>query len=283
MRLICPNCGAQYEVPDSVIPETGRDVQCSNCGHTWFQHHPDDAAAAPDDLELPETDLAGTDAQGMPPEPDHEHETAPEPEPAAEAPQRRQLDPSIAEVLREEAEREARAREAERGAGLESQPDLGLAEPEDESSRRARQARERMARMKGEPEVAAPETQAEPGDEAASRRDLLPDIDEINSSLRAASDRRPAEADDYDTPVGTPELIAKKGSGFRNGFLLALLIAAAFWALYVYADPIAAKVPALKPVLGSYVAVIDQARGALDAQVKALLIKLDAMGAEATT
>ncbi|MCK5500021.1 MAG: zinc-ribbon domain-containing protein, partial [Tritonibacter mobilis] len=37
MRLICPNCGAQYEVPEDVIPENGRDVQCSNCGDTWFQ------------------------------------------------------------------------------------------------------------------------------------------------------------------------------------------------------------------------------------------------------
>lgn len=41
MRLICPNCGAQYAVDDRVIPETGRDVQCSSCGHTWFQRHPD--------------------------------------------------------------------------------------------------------------------------------------------------------------------------------------------------------------------------------------------------
>ncbi|HHB81612.1 MAG TPA: thioredoxin, partial [Aliiroseovarius sp.] len=37
MRLVCPNCGAQYEVDSRVIPENGRDVQCSNCGHTWFQ------------------------------------------------------------------------------------------------------------------------------------------------------------------------------------------------------------------------------------------------------
>ncbi|NBR91243.1 MAG: hypothetical protein EBS68_15290, partial [Rhodobacteraceae bacterium] len=29
MRIICPNCGAQYEVPNDVVPETGRDVQCS--------------------------------------------------------------------------------------------------------------------------------------------------------------------------------------------------------------------------------------------------------------
>jgi len=37
MRLVCPNCAAQYDVDDRVIPEGGRDVQCSNCGHSWFQ------------------------------------------------------------------------------------------------------------------------------------------------------------------------------------------------------------------------------------------------------
>ena len=41
MRMICPNCGAQYEVDDNVIPDNGRDVQCSNCGHTWFHRHGD--------------------------------------------------------------------------------------------------------------------------------------------------------------------------------------------------------------------------------------------------
>ena len=25
MRLTCPNCDAQYEVPDEVVPATGRD------------------------------------------------------------------------------------------------------------------------------------------------------------------------------------------------------------------------------------------------------------------
>jgi predicted Zn finger-like uncharacterized protein len=37
MRLICPNCVAQYEVDENVIPPEGRDVQCANCGHNWFQ------------------------------------------------------------------------------------------------------------------------------------------------------------------------------------------------------------------------------------------------------
>ena len=36
MLIKCPNCNAQYEVPNDIIPATGRDVQCSSCSKTWF-------------------------------------------------------------------------------------------------------------------------------------------------------------------------------------------------------------------------------------------------------
>ncbi len=37
MRLVCPRCVAQYEVDDNAVPENGREVQCANCEHIWFQ------------------------------------------------------------------------------------------------------------------------------------------------------------------------------------------------------------------------------------------------------
>ena len=36
MHLICPSCGAEYDMDDSVIPPEGRRVRCSNCAHVWF-------------------------------------------------------------------------------------------------------------------------------------------------------------------------------------------------------------------------------------------------------
>jgi predicted Zn finger-like uncharacterized protein len=36
MRLTCPNCGAEYETPDGMLPEAGRHVQCSACHTRWF-------------------------------------------------------------------------------------------------------------------------------------------------------------------------------------------------------------------------------------------------------
>ncbi len=36
MRLTCPNCGAEYEVPEGMIPPGGKHVQCTNCHTRWF-------------------------------------------------------------------------------------------------------------------------------------------------------------------------------------------------------------------------------------------------------
>jgi len=36
MLIKCPNCNAQYDVPNDIIPAAGRDVQCSSCSKTWF-------------------------------------------------------------------------------------------------------------------------------------------------------------------------------------------------------------------------------------------------------
>ncbi len=36
MRLTCPNCGAEYDVSDGMIPAAGRHVQCTACHTRWF-------------------------------------------------------------------------------------------------------------------------------------------------------------------------------------------------------------------------------------------------------
>ncbi len=370
MRLVCTNCGAQYEVPDDVIPQGGRDVQCSSCGHTWFQPHPDNDAGLAEELdegldqpaysdepepqpepefeaeagEAPETapddgkaEEYGEDAE-FAPEPGQSFEPEPEPQPqdtpseghtpddegldayagewddeaepgyeepayeedyaepeeeaaVAAAPMRRQLDPSISDLLREEAKREAKARAAESSHALEHQPELGLTEPEDEASRRARESRARMARLRGEEQpdttaqpnraaVAAAATGAVPG---RSRRDMLPDIEEINSTLRSASDRRPAEADDHDTPGKPASTRGARRRGRNSGrraFAFILLVFAFLLCLYVFAPQIARTVPALSDIMSNYVAAVNKLRIWLDGQVQQLMIWLDGKAAE---
>ncbi|MDO8884021.1 zinc-ribbon domain-containing protein, partial [Pseudotabrizicola sp.] len=164
MRLICPNCDAQYEVDASAIPEAGRDVQCSNCGHAWFQIREVSAEDLSDHLyrepepeqvaEVPAA-LAQTDAEDDTGEDEYE-ETAPAPPLTGPAPVQRVLDDSVLAILREEAEHEMAARRAE-AVGVEMQGDLGLPPPMSPvvGSAAAAAAESSSARMETDKRIAA--------------------------------------------------------------------------------------------------------------------------------
>lgn len=298
MRLVCPNCGAQYEVPRGVIPDDGRDVQCSNCGNTWFEPHPDAVAArSPEPAHAPEPvtdhdpDLdyhdAGTDL-GYGAEGGYDDDPGPlpdyDPDPDTES-ERSRVDPAVADVFREEAAFEARAREAEMTGGLESQPDLGLEEGvEDDDVRRAREAQERMSRRRGSATAPAAEVEAAvaatvAAETARPRRDQLPDIDDINATLRSSKEPR---ITDRDEPPPHLQVAQNDRRSFRRGFILMVLIAVALVALYVFAPRISETVPQAKAPLDTYVGFVDQGRVWLDAQVDAGLKWLDSMASEAS-
>jgi predicted Zn finger-like uncharacterized protein len=314
MRLVCPNCGAQYEVPDEVIPQGGRDVQCSSCGHTWFQAHPDNDRDLAEELQEPIPDPKWTPPAIADPERDEEDDDrenvfdddwedehpseTPVPAPAvssdaaaARKPARRELDPAVADLLRQEARAEQDARAAEAAAGIESQPDLGFEEPEpepeldlNEGERRALEARQRMARMRGEPEPTA-QAARRPATEAAaataltgSRRDLLPDIDEINSTLRSSNERRTSKVEEAER---ASEASPRKRGGFRRGFLTVFVLAGVALAIYAYAPLIEARVPQAAPYLSGYVQWVDGLRGQLNDGLVRLLAWLDGMASTA--
>ena len=246
MRLVCPNCGAQYEVSAEVIPETGRDVQCSNCGKTWFQR-PEADDAEVDDAAHSETSEPTAQSTSDEVEDDDEEVLWPDGEPdnddveetPASGPKPSELDPEIADVLKAEAEYEARAREAE-AAGIETQPDLGLEEGSQDT-----QARDRMARMRGlEPEAAAAIA-------AGSRREILPDIEEINSTL-SADNAEQEKSDEEQEPI--------RRRGFRGGFFSVLILAGLLILIYMMAPQITGAVPAMAGVMDSYVSLIDALR-----------------------
>ncbi len=271
MRLTCPSCGATYEVPDDVIPDDGRDVQCSNCGKTWFQA-PDtentpealaaEAAAPKDAVWHPEVESDLTEGPSV------NQGAAPGATPPPAPPRRRELEPEVAGILREEAEREARAREAE-ASGLENQPDLGLQAPEDEAEKRARQAQERMRRLRGDDTATASAAAASAGavaDRPQSRGEMLPDVDEINQTLRASSERREVQS-----AQAQLEEDEEKSGGFGKGFVFTILLFAIGAVLYVYAPQIVQQFPQSEPYMGQYVAFVDQGRVWLADQVAELI------------
>lgn len=272
MRLICPNCNAQYEVPDSAIPPEGRDVQCSSCGHTWFQPgygaEPEDETqetVAEDAAEPAEEDTDSFEAslrEAL--DSEDAQETSAGDAPAAPEP-RRELDPAVASVLREEAEHEARRRRRDAAQPLETQPDLGLDDTTEAGAAGA--ARSRMARLRTARK--SPEERDSDLRRAVSARgDLLPDIEEINSSLRAGSERNTPQTA---APSDPEEEEQSRRQGFRVGFLFVALLAAAFATAYIFAPEIVARVPESREIMTRYVALVNDLRGQIDAVMQSAL------------
>ena len=50
MRLTCPNCDAEYDVPDGMVPAAGRHVQCTSCHTRWFARGTAEAAPSEDQI-----------------------------------------------------------------------------------------------------------------------------------------------------------------------------------------------------------------------------------------
>ena len=395
MRLVCPNCGAQYEVDDAVIPPNGRDVQCSNCAHSWFQPSKamlDAEAATPEPDPVPEdwdaeeresaADTPVADATAPEPEPEtapveagltedapdvedafeeseeeidwdfdseesddttdpetdeiaplseiavqadmEAHSAAVETEqteaaqdtppveddaqdkddtdvaiasllaagaagdaigaaPKAGVTPRKPLDDSLLSVLREEAEREAAHRRAEGVSEMQVQDEMALdgapeasEAPITPAARLAEQRRsvpdfsdlndpdaedeDRVADLNG----------SEPDDPARTRgRERLPNIDEINDTLTATTDRTGETIAE-----SSPEMAARRRSGFSRGFVFVLLLAAICALAYIFAPQISARIPAAAGPMAGYVATVDQGRVWLNDQMSAITEKL---------
>ncbi len=249
MRLTCPSCGAQYEVPPEAIPPAGREVQCSNCQHLWFERG---SASPPPPQRL--LDPEPWDSRPPPQDGDEEADdladvaTAPPPQAAP----RPRMDPEVSRILREEAEREREARAAEAvrdGAAPTPRPTP---------------PRKLHARGEGEGAPAeAPAAAPPPTPPTAARTVTRParsvvreiDPDKISSSLQSQP-QRAAQTAARTEPVPAPA----RRSGFGRGFFGALLLLAVLAAAYLLRPEITARVPAAAAVLDPFAGAVDAGR-----------------------
>lgn len=222
MRLTCPNCQAQYEVADSVIPTGGRDVQCSACGNIWFQY-PADVA-----LRMRAADL----------DDDDEDEDAGSAAATRPASAEKRIDKTVLDVLRQEAERELAERKQAR-PGVETQPELGLVT--------------RPAAARG----AEPARPREPA--PGSRRSLLPDVEVISPEIETANAERAARSAS-EAAGQEDDAAAGPGREFRRGLAYVLLAGGVLVGLYILAPMLAEWVPALAGPLAGYVTMVDALR-----------------------
>ena len=225
MRLICPGCEAEYRLPPDAIPASGREVECSACGHVWMARRAD---AAPARLDL--GDFAAAD---------------PAPGPALPPPSSR-LPADVLDILRQEVEHERRLRE---GDGAETLPAIRTVLPEDEADWPATTVTDADQRPPA-PAGPAPEGPA-PVDRPARRADPQPQRAESPRLITRPLAVPPAEPASAETARPAPQVIRhdvppaprKQGrsGAYRAGFGLSLMVAASCVALYLLAPGLAAS------------------------------------------
>ncbi len=284
MRLMCPNCDAEYEVDASAIPLSGRDVQCSNCGHAWFQHHPEleadqEAESAlydpppplskmgmtesilPSDLDWqvesddPEAilDAMGRDEGSAAPQ-----GAASDPNPADET-DFATAAPAKSEHTAPEDPAPAAKREIDPEAMriLREEVALETAQRALEQGQAAQDAAanvaappvtaRRVARLKG---IQPPPLPPNPEPQTASPSARLPKVDTVSAALRT---------DDLSAPPLNPQ--PKSG---RGGTLTMLFLAFAATAAYVFSPDLSARLPNIAQPLAQYVGFVDGLRDQLD-------------------
>jgi hypothetical protein len=102
----------------------------------------------------------------------------------------------------------------------------------------------------------------------------LPDIEEINSSLRRKGDNMRGNG------RGTQAYAGREKRGSRRGFVTVLILLAICTVIYLQAPNIGEKVPQLKGPMTSYVTAVDKGRAWLDRQAASLAAKLDEMASD---
>lgn len=261
MRLICPNCDAQYNVADDAIPEGGRDVQCSSCAHTWFQT---------EKPVIPGRDTTRILTKPLPnakPDADDAPEQAAATQTAAPPVQeRKKLDFAVANILREEAGRSTSAPDSENATHPATQAETRAAAVDtNETLRRiARMTEAEGGKRAGTAPVGAAAAATAAATAEANLR-AIPDINEINAALRAR-----AEASDRSGLTETEKQEAVQRSGFRRGFFFVLIVFAILIAPYFFADQISDNLPQTRSVMATYVQTVDDIRIWLNAQAGAI-------------
>lgn len=182
------------------------------------------------------------------------------------------LDDDIAGILREEAEREVTQRRSEDPPALEAQAELGLGEePPSEV------LRERLDRMRGDgvPQTTVAQTlataTATPLD--GPRRERLPDIEEIKTSLRPSD-----IAVDDEAPIGASEMNRIRQRGFRRGFATLVIAAGVLVAAYVFAPQIIDLIPATERAMMAYVETANSVRDGIDVMMARAITGLEGIG-----
>lgn len=241
MRLTCPNCGADYDVPEGMVPAAGRHVQCSACHTRWFVRGTARTPASEDQIL---TRLENWRPRPVAvPTPDPASGFASGPASVAEA------SPAMEATAADARSRPAQPLRVVRAPEPEATEDVATGPREPTSLAPARG--ERPTKPAERPTVARPA----PVPDAAAR-----------PAPRLALDRARGERLSGPAPEPAPE--PAPHSRFLTGFLLVLALALAAFGAYRFDDEIAAAVPSAGPALDTYATAVDGWRAGIEEIVR---------------
>ncbi|TVP72969.1 MAG: hypothetical protein EA339_04870 [Rhodobacteraceae bacterium] len=269
MRIVCPNCNAQYEIDAALLPPEGREVQCSGCGTVWFQSSDDTGPQQP--VSGPEQPPEPSPPAPSEAEPEAQTERAPEPSPDPElaappsppieedAPSTtavisapKAVDEKVLGILREEAAFESRQRERDKSA-LETQPQLGIlgASPWPSTAPLNKERASVGAVRDGH---------TPPKDTSSENSPAFPDIDDISATLEPMGRGRKFSPAPNSAASVTQQDHDRQHSGFLRGLILPIALAVVLMSLYLAAPALSRAIPVITPVLAGYVMVVDGLR-----------------------
>ena len=299
MRLVCPNCGARYEVPKENIFVTGRDVKCSACDTTWFQTHPDSMAARDASFEEGDggrtqsseavlADFSGKSNKGEAGKPTSNDDASLTKslvegshtiKDLKDETERRRLHPTVAEILREEARHEAEERAAET---LKEQTKFSLEEITQFDA-----SKSGIAENGDVTEVATFDVTSQ-SNAKTLEEELDGRLDENKSVIKQTpitenqDGERPLKSEVLPNIEGiNPAIASEKEAAVvearevpqvdvasrkvgRLGFLIGLLIISSLFAIYQHEDRITAAYSPLVPAMKKYVSFVDRMRAYSD-------------------
>ncbi|MEM9430979.1 MAG: zinc-ribbon domain-containing protein [Pseudomonadota bacterium] len=236
MRIICPNCGSQYEVDQRLFGPEGRDVQCAQCDTQWTQYPVDEA---PTPLRTASTPVADPPSSRLPAEERDEIREA---------------------VAHEIAVRDVPPPPADDPAA-NGEDDL------------IRSLREQLKQVPEEPDDEVPDIRRPTGRRNIAKAADIAGVtvvdDETAPDERTSRPARPRAAARPTTSVGSRDLAQaleeyererRPRSGGRVGFVLALIVGLLAAGGYLGRTEIARQLPEAAPALEAYASGVDSAR-----------------------
>lgn len=249
MRIVCPNCSAQYEVDARLFSDEGRSVQCAQCETRWTQHKVEETAPPPQAKQAP----------------------APKPSEALPDEERDAIRAAVAEEIAIRDAEETVAAPAAAGGFAGAQRAFGAAEEEapvvqeEPEEDLIKSLREQLSEAELEDDDDIDDDRRPTGRRDLSRAIDMAGIDVDDSEDEIVEDRRSKRAgtvNQSELAAALQEYERERGprGGTRWGFITAVFLFLVAFGVYFARGEIGKSFPAAQPALAQYETTVNGAR-----------------------